>query len=43
MEIIIDDIIINYEISGVGPPLIFLHGWGLDLKTFDNLTKQINE
>lgn len=43
MEIIIDDIIINYEISGVGPPLIFLHGWGLDLNTFNNLTKQIND
>lgn len=43
MKILIKDININYEVSGVGPPLIFLHGWGCSLNTFDNLTKQINE
>ena len=37
MKIFIKDININYEVSGVGAPLIFLHGWGLDLHTFDNL------
>lgn len=43
MKILIKDININYEVSGVGPPLIFLHGWGCDLHTFDKLTKEINE
>ena len=43
MKILINNIIINYEVSGFGKPLIFLHGWGLDLHTFDNLTKQLNE
>ena len=43
MKILIKDININYEVSGVGPPLIFLHGWGCNLNTFNNLTKQINE
>ena len=30
-------------LSGVGPPLIFLHGWGMDLHTFDKLTNQIKD
>ena len=30
-------------VSGVGPPLIFLHGWGMDLHTFDKLTNQIKD
>ena len=43
MKILIKDININYEVSGVGPPLIFLHGWGLNLSTFNKLAKDINE
>ncbi len=43
MKILIKDININYEVSGVGPPLIFLHGWGCDLHIFDKVAKQINE
>ena len=43
MKILIKDININYEVSGVGPPLIFLHGWGCDLHTFDKLVKEISE
>ena len=43
MKIQIKNLLINYEVSGVGPPLIFLHGWGSDLKTFDKLTAQLNE
>ena len=43
MKIFIKDININYEVSGVGAPLIFLHGWGLDLHTFDNLAKELSE
>ena len=30
-------------VSGVGPPLIFLHGWGANLHTFDKLASQIKE
>lgn len=43
MKILIKDININYEESGVGPPLIFLHGWGSNLHIFDKLKNQINE
>lgn len=43
MKIYIKDININYEVSGVGPPLIFLHGWGSDLHIFDKIVSQINE
>ena len=43
MKIHIRDININYEVSGVGPPLIFLHGWGSNLHVFDKLVSQINE
>ena len=34
---------INYMVSGNGPALILLHGWGSDLTTFDNLVAQLNE
>ena len=43
MKIQIKDIILNYEVSGVGPPLLFLHGWGCDLRSFDKIKAQINE
>ena len=43
MKIFIKNIYINYTVSGVGPPLIFLHGWGSDLHTFDKLKNEINE
>lgn len=43
MKINIDNNCINYEVSGCGSPLIFLHGWGSDLHTFDKLTAQIND
>ena len=43
MKMLIKDININYEVSGVGPPLFFLHGWGSDLHTFDKLSREINE
>ena len=43
MKILIKNILLNYEVSGFGSPIILLHGWGKDLHTFDNLAKQLNE
>ena len=34
---------IFYKVSGFGPPLILLHGWGSTSDTFDNLVEQLNE
>ena len=41
MELYIKDIKINYEVSGVGSPLIFLHGWGRNLSDFKKVSNQI--
>lgn len=35
------DIYINYEIKGEGPPIIFLHGWGQSKETFYNIANQL--
>lgn len=43
MQVNIKDILVNYKVSGVGPPIIFLHGWGRNLNDFDKVTKQIDD
>ena len=40
MQLQIKDILINYKKSGVGPPIIFLHGWGRNKEDFDKLYRQ---
>jgi pimeloyl-ACP methyl ester carboxylesterase len=35
--IILNDIIINYQVSGKGKPMILLHGWGCDYHIFDKI------
>ncbi len=41
MEYIYDKLKINYDIKGMGPPLILLHGWGTNLHTFDYVCKYL--
>ena len=41
MEYIYDKLKINYDIKGMGPPLILLHGWGTNLHTFDYVSKYL--
>ena len=43
MKIEILGININYIVSGVGPVIVMLHGWGSNLNTFDNLVFQLND
>ena len=43
MQINISDVNLNYIVSGCGPDLVLLHGWGLDLHTFDNLSRDLSE
>lgn len=43
MQVLVDDLVINYEIIGKGRSVLFIHGWGDDLnnlkKAFDSLSK----
>ena len=43
MQLQIKDILINYKKSGVGPPIIFLHGWGRNKEDFDKVSNQISD
>ena len=43
MRITIDEIELNYEVSGQGEPIILLHGNGEDHRIFDVLIKQLSE
>ena len=43
MRITIDEIELNYEVSGQGSPIILLHGNGEDHRIFDVLAKQLSE
>ncbi len=43
MRLIVDDLSVNYEISGKGPCLLMVHGWGDDQKTFDNLRPELSK
>ena len=43
MHININNIALNYKVSGCGPELILLHGWGMNLETFDNLCRELSE
>ena len=43
MNILIDDININYEMIGYGEPIIFLHGWEANHNTFNTLINKISD
>ncbi len=34
MNVVIDNLLINYTVSGSGPVVVLIHGWGDDLSTF---------
>jgi len=40
MQTVTDGLITEYRKSGSGPVMLFLHGWGDSLKTFDMLSSQ---
>lgn len=41
MQIVVDGLITTYEQSGKGPVMLFLHGWGDSMKTFDGLIAKL--
>lgn len=42
MNIVIGDQLINYEEAGSGKVIVFLHGWGADLTTFNDLATKLS-
>lgn len=43
MECIINEIKLNYKKEGIGNNIIFLHGWGSNKETFDNVVNHLKE
>jgi pimeloyl-ACP methyl ester carboxylesterase len=41
MNVIINNLLTNYEVQGKGPVILFLHGWGDDLRTFSQLITKL--
>lgn len=41
MQIIVDNLDVEYEQSGTGPVVLFLHGWGTHAQTFAPLQKEL--
>jgi pimeloyl-ACP methyl ester carboxylesterase len=41
MQIVVDGLLTQYELSGKGQLVLLLHGWGDSLKTFAELRKQL--
>jgi pimeloyl-ACP methyl ester carboxylesterase len=42
MQVVVDGLLVNYEMSGKGRAVVLLHGWGDRAKTFDGLRKQLS-
>lgn len=42
MQIIVNKLLTNYTISGQGPNLLILHGWGSNQDVFEKLTLSLN-
>ncbi len=41
MNIVVDDLMTNYEMLGSGEVVLFLHGWGDNLQTFNSLRNNL--
>ncbi len=43
MQLIVDNLSVNYEASGGGPCLLLIHGWGDSQKTYDGLRADLSK
>ncbi len=43
MKVLVNGQLINYSDEGTGRIILLLHGWGVDLSTFDQLAKQMSK
>lgn len=41
MQVVVDGLLTTYESQGTGRPILLLHGWGDNLKTFDRLASEL--
>lgn len=41
MKIVINNLVAEYDINGEGKTILFLHGWGVDLHSFDKLVDEL--
>jgi pimeloyl-ACP methyl ester carboxylesterase len=39
MQVVIDKLLINYQVAGRGPVIVLVHGWGDDLINFNKMQK----
>lgn len=42
MNIVVDNLLTNYQLTGKGPLLLLLHGWGDNLKGLSGLSKELS-
>jgi len=42
MQVVINNQIVNYNISGKGKKILILHGWGDNIKSYDNLINELS-
>lgn len=42
MQVLVDELVVNYEITGDGPTLLLVHGWADSLNTFVGLQKSLS-
>lgn len=42
MQIIVNDLLVHYELKGSGKTILLLHGWGDSLRGMDNLSKELS-
>ncbi len=43
MQVIVDNLLLNYHEIGKGPVVVCLHGWGDNSTTFEGLTKELEK
>lgn len=42
MQIIVNDLLVHYELNGSGKTILLLHGWGDSLRGMDTLSKELS-
>jgi pimeloyl-ACP methyl ester carboxylesterase len=43
MQVVVDGLLTNYELSGSGKLVVMIHGWGSDIKSFGSLQRDLSK